>query len=265
MKKRLLSLFTILALAVTFSASFAMADGNAYAAGKTKKYYLPAEVRWTNYAENTQGSLTKIKYDKYGNITYGLIAENIPMKFVTKYRNKKGTIASVTYGEQGKNAIKTYDKKGRITKEDGLLDYVKGETYRYTKNKKGTVIKVTLNGDKYYNVKSIKYHKNGFVKKVVYNNGNINNYNSDGLLTSAIAKTDKGAKYTYKYTKKNGKVVKIAVKRNGKKYSTIKLKYGKASTGDVWKYSCLIDYAGGPSNACELCSNCTLSGNNGLF
>ena len=119
-----------------------------------------------------------------------------------------------------------------------------------------------IDGKTYYRIKSIKYHKNGFVSKVVYGNGNVNRYNTAGLMTSAIVKTDEGAKYTYKYTKKNGKVVKVIVRRNGELNSKTTVKYGKKSTKDVWKYSCAMSFAGCPTNAYELYAKSTLSGIN---
>ena len=258
MKKRLLSLLTILAVAMTFVFSYAMTDGNAYAASKSKKYYLPTEISVVYFDEdNTTGGLSNITYDKYGNLTSAIIAEVIPVKYEIKYKDKKGTISSVSYGDGESVSTKIYNNKGRLTKVTAGND-----VYSYSKGKKGTIKTVTLNGEQYYNVKKIKFHKNGFVSKVVYSNGNVNKYNSNGLMTSATVKN--GPKYTYKYTKKNGKVVKAIVKRDGKNYKQLTFKYGSAKTKDVWKYSCVICYADGPSNACELYAKGSLSGSNAL-
>lgn len=255
MKKRLLSLLTIFAVAMTFVFTYSMTDGNAYAASKTKKYYLPKEIHVVYFDDDSTSSLTEIKYDKYGNMKSAWISEAIPSKYTIKYRNKKGAISTVKYGDGDAVSKKYYDKKGRLTKVK-----VGSDIYKYTLDKKGTIKKVTLNGKTYYKVKSVKYHKNGFVSKVVYGNGNVNTYNSSGLLTSATEKG--GSKYTYKYTKKNGKIVKMVVKRDGENFKKITLKYGKSTTTDVWKYSSIICYANGPSNACELYAKGALSGVN---
>jgi hypothetical protein len=250
----------LLVFAVTFAFTFAFAGADSYAASSSKKYYLPKNVRVTYYDdEDRYGSVTNIKYDKYDNMTSALLSEMIPVTYKIKYRDKKGTISSVTYGDGEVSHKKYYNEKGLLKK---VVNYDK---YVYTKNKKGYATKVTCNGKKFYNVKTIKYQKNGFVSKVVYNNGNINYYNSEGLMTSAIVKTDEGAKYTYKYYKKNGKIVKIIAKRNGKKMKKITLEYGKATTKDIWKYSCIMSYTDCPSNAVELCTNNSLSGMNGLY
>ena len=254
MKKKLLSLLAILALAFTFA--FVPTNDNVYAASKAKKYYLPKEVRVYYYETDEYSSLSKAKYDKYGNLTSAIISEMIPMKFNIKYKNKKGVISKVTYGDGDALSEKFYDKKGRLTKIK-----IGADTYKYKLDKKGLIKKATLNGDLDYKVKSIKL-KNGFLSKVVYGNGNVNNYNADGVMTSAVTKD--GTKYTYKYTKKSGKIIKILVKRDGKNYKKINLKYGKASTKDVWKFSCLMNYLDGPSNACELYPNSPLSGVNRL-
>ena len=239
---------------MTFVFSYAITDGNAYAASKSKKYYLPTEINVVYFDEgNTTESLSKITYDKYGNLTSAVISEMIPVKYAIKYKDKKGTISSVAYGDGDVVSHKYYNKKGSLSKIT-IGEY----NYTYSKGKKGTIKKVTLNGKKYYNVKSIKFYKNGFVSKVVYNNGNVNKYNSKGLLTSTKEKN--GPKYTYKYTKQNGKVVKAVVRRNGKKYKQVTFKYGKAKTKDVWKFSCVVCYADGPSNACELYAKGSLSG-----
>lgn len=254
MKKSLLSLVTITAAAMALVIAFAAADGSLYASAKAKKFVLPKSIK-IKYAENGSSSLTKIKYDKYGNMTSALISEMIPIKYKIKYRNKKGAISSLTYTDGDFSVKKTYNKKGRLTKVK-LGKYV----YKYTTDKKGTIKKVTINGKTDYTVKSVKYQKNGFISRIVYSNGNVNKYNSNGLMTSAIDKKA-GDKYTYKYTKKSGKIVKVAVKKNGKNYKTVTLKYGK-SKGDIWKYSSVICYADGPSNVTELYSQGALSGTN---
>lgn len=254
---KLLSIVTVLAVTAAFIALFAAADGSMYASAKAKKYALPKEVEVTYLEDDSKSSLTKIKYDKYGNIKSALISEMIPMKYKVKYRNKKGVISKATFTDGDAVMEKTYDKKGRLKKVK-----IGSDTYKYSTNKKGIIKKVTLNGKTYYKVKSIKFHKNGFAKKVVYSNGNVNKYNKDGLMTFASEKG--GSKYTYKYTKKSGKVVKVIVKRDGVKYKQINLKYGKSKTKDVWKYSTLVNYADGPSNATELYSKCALSGANAL-
>lgn len=245
-----------MAVGVTFSFSFAVIDGTASAASKSKKYYLPTGCD-TEYADDTYTNVYRIKYDKYGNLkSAGVWGAGIPYKIKNKYRKKKGNLSSATvYFDDQVELKKTYDKKGRLTKIKAGKDI-----YKYKKNRKGIFTKVTRNGKKYYSVKKIKYHKNGFVSKVVYSNGNVNYYNKDGLMTSA--KEKKGPKYTYTYTKKKGKVVKVVTKRNGKLYSTMTIEYGKAKTKSVWKYSCAMSFAGAPSNACELYSMSALSGNN---
>ena len=236
--------------------NYAMTDGDAYAASKSKKYYLPTEINFVTFDEdNSSGGLSNITYDKYGNMTSANIGEMIPVKYTIKYKDKKGTLSSVSFGYGDSLSTKSYNKKGLLTKST-----FEGSVFNYYKGKKGTIKKVTINGETEYKVKSIKFHKNGFVSKVVYANGNVNKYNSNGLLTSIKIKN--GPKYTYKYTKKKGKVVKAVVKRNGKKYEQITFKYGSAKTKDVWKYSCVICYAGGPSNACELYAKSSLSGSN---
>lgn len=252
--KQILSM--LLAFAVVFTFSFAVFGTDSYAASKSKKYSLPKEIRIVYYGIDGYQSETNVKYDKYGNLTYTLDAEMIPVTYKIKYRNKKGAISSLTYGDGDDTAQKYYDKKGRLKK------IVKnGKTYTYKTNKKGIIKKVSVNGKKYYSVKSIKYHKNGFVSKVVYSNGNVNKYNSKGLMTYAKEKKT-GTKYTYKYTKKKGKVVKVIVKRNGKNYKKITVKYGKTKTNDIWKYSSFFAFAGGPSNANELYAKSSLSGEN---
>ena len=249
----------LLVFAVTFVFAFAFAGADSYAASKSKKYYLPTEIHVDYFDPDEISSwLTDITYDKYGNMTSALISDMIPVTFKIKYRNKKGAIASVTFGDGETTAKKPYDKKGRLTNVKFGSD-----TYKYTKNKKGKVKKVTRNGKLYYSVKSIKYRKNGFVSKVTYSNGNVNRYNTDGLMTSAVVKN--GPKYTYEYTRENGKVVKVLVKRNGVKYKQVTLKYGSATTKDLWKFSSVINYADGPSNAAELCTNNSLSGFNCIF
>lgn len=255
MKKKLLSLLMVLAVSMTFVLSFAMAGNDVYAAAKSPKYYLPTNVWGYDYTTGESSSLNNIKYDKYGNIKSAWLSEMIPVKYTIKYKNKKGVVSAVTYGNSDTTAKKYYDKKGRLKKVKTGKD-----TYKYKTNKKGIIKNVTRNGKKYYTVKKVKYHKNGFVSKVVYGNGNVNKYNSSGLMTSVKLKN--GTKFTYKYTKKNGKVVKAVIKRNGKNYRKYTFEYGKATTKDVWKYSCLIYYAGGPSNAGELYAYSPLSGVN---
>ena len=249
----------VLVFAVTFVFAFAFAGADSYAASKSKKYYLPTEIHVDYFGPDESSSwLTDITYDKHGNMTSAVMNDLIPVKFKIKYRSKKGAISSVTFGNGVSAAKKTYDKKGRLTTVKCGSD-----TYKYTKSKKGKTKKVTHNGKLYYSVKSIKYRKNGFVSKVTYSNGNVNKYNSDGFLTSAVVKN--GPKYTYEYTKENGKVVKALVKRNGVNFKQVVFKYGKATTKDLWKYSSVIDFAGGPSNATELCMNNSLSGFNDIF
>ena len=248
----------MLVFAVVFVNAFAFAGTDSYAASKSKKYYLPTEIQIVDYSEDGYSSLTDIQYDKYGNLTSALISEMIPVKYTIKYKNKKGAISSVTFGDGDVSAKKTYDKKGRLKQ----VKYGK-DTFKFTSNKKSKIKKVTRNGKNYYKVKSIKFHKNGFASKVVYNNGNVNKYNTDGLLTSATVKG--GPKFTYSYTKVNGNVVEMIIYRDGQKYKKVTLKYGNVTTKDVWKYSCVICYAGGPSNACELCANNSLSGFNAIF
>ena len=255
MKRSLLSFITVLAAAIAIISVIAMASESVYAA---KKYTLPKEANVVYYEDDSKGSYENIKYDKYGNLKSTFISEMINIKYTTKYRNKKGVISKVTFTDGDQVTEKFYDKKGRLTKIK-----IGSETYKFKTDKKGIIKKVTLNGETYYTVKSIKYHKNGFVSKVVYGNGNVNKYNSSGLMTSVSVKG--GAKYTYKYTKKNGNVVKIIVKRDGKKIKQLKLKYGKTKTKDVWKYSCVMNYVDGPTNACELYSKCSLSGINSLY
>ena len=251
--KKLFSLVTIMAVAFAFSC--AAAGVNVYAAAK--KYPLPKEVWTENYEDDGMISISDIKYDKHGNVKSALLSEMIPVKYTIKYKNKKGVISTVSFGNSEAKGKKYYDKKGRLTKVKAGKD-----VYKYKTDKKGIIKKVTLNGKKLYGVKKISYHKNGFVSKVVYSNGNVNKYNSSGLMTAVKVKG--GSKYTYKYTKKNGKVVKILVKCDGEKYQKTTIKYGKSKTKDVWKYSCLMNYAGGPSNATELYSKGALSGLNAL-
>jgi hypothetical protein len=258
MKKRLLSLITIMALAMTFVMSFAMTDGSAYAAS-SKKYYLPKEVKITYYGDNDGIRFyTNIKYDKHDNLKsleYENMEDNTNMVSVdvtTKYKNSKGRISSVTVKDNKTVIKKTYNDKGCVTKVK-LPD----NTIKFTSNKNGIISKVTLNGKKIYTVKSIKFHKNGFVSKVVYGDGTKNYYNEDGLLTSAVRN---GKKFTYKYTVKNGKVTTATIRLNGKKVKKLEFKYSKKSTKDVWKYSCLLCYLGGPSNACELYAKGSLGG-----
>lgn len=252
----MLSASILAVLTLSFIFTLLMAVDNVYAA---KKYYLPKEVHTVYYGdENTTGSFTKTKYDKFGNLTSTIIGDMIPIDYTIKYRNKKGVISKLTYGEPDLvYARKYYNKKGRLTK----ITYGE-DTYKYTTNKKGIITKVTLNGKLYYKVKKIKYHKNGFVSMVKYNNGNVNHYNSDGLMTSAVVKD--GPKYTYKYTKKKGKVVKIITKCDGKLFQKTTLKYGKSFTKNVWKYSCVICYVDGPSNAAEIYGGSSLSGVNAI-
>lgn len=258
MKKRIISLLTVVALVMTFVCAYAITGDEAYAASKSKKYALPKDVVVYYYDEDGYSRTTKMKYDKYGNLKSALLAEMIPIKITSKYR-KKGVLASASLTDGDTVIKKYYDKKGRINK----LVYG-DDIFTYKFNKKGLIKKVTLNGKTYYTVKKFKYHKNGFVSKIVYNNGNINKYNSNGLLTTAIDKKA-GKKYTYKYTKKKGKIVKILVKCNGKNYKKITLKYGKATTKDVWKYSATMNYADGPSNAAELYPKSPLSSVNSIF
>ena len=256
MKKRFFSLLTILAVVMTLVVSYAITDDNVYAASTSKKYYLPKEANIVQYG--TDGFTrwySDITYDKYGNLTSAMESDMIPLKYTIKYKDKKGAISRVTYGDGESSAHKYYDNKGRLTKVT-----CGGKTYKYSKSKKGTISKVTLDGKEYYSVKSIQYHKNGFVSRIVYSNGNVNKYNSSGLMT--YAKVKNGPKYTYEYTKKNGKIVKVLVKRDGKKYRKVTYKYGKASTNNVWKYSCIICFTGGPSNATELYANSSVSGSN---
>lgn len=255
MEKKLTSLLTVTAIAITFVFCFAIASDDVYVSAKSKKYHLPKEISVTNYGEEDDsfGGLANIKYDKYGNMKFAYYSEAIPSTFKIKYRNKKGVISSVTIGEDKVITKKTYDKKGRVKtiKTDT-------EKYKIKSDKKGIIKKVTLNGKKYYSIKKIKFHKNGFVSSVTYSNGNVNKYNKDGLLTSIKIKG--GKKYTYKYTKKKGKIVKIIEKCDGKKTQKVTLKYGKATTKDLWKFSCVVDFAGGPSNATELYAKAALSG-----
>ena len=261
--KRLVSMVMI--AAVVFVFSFTASIDNSYAASKTKYYYLPTSVESSvpYGGQQYDFGMTNIKYDKYGNIKYGVFrSSHKPIKFKIKYRNKKGSIKSVSYTGYiaGK---KTYDKKGRLTTQK----FTKGgfeDTYKFKTNKKGTINKVTTTtpqSSDWTNVKSIKYYKNGFVKKVVYSDGHVVNYSSNGLLTSSIPNpTDGSTKLTYKHIKKNGKVVRVDMYRNGKKCGSTVLKYGKAKTKDVWKYSAAVSYAGGPTNACELYSKSAQSG-----
>ena len=247
----------------TFTFTFAVSDS--FAASKSKKtYYLPKSIICTYNADEEDyiQSLTGIKYDKHGNMTYGVVSETIPYVYKIKYKNKKGLISKVTFGDGEVKATKYFDKKGRLKK----TVYGK-KKYVYKTDKKGRIKKVTKNGKKLYSVKSIKFHKNGMASKVVYSNGNVTKYNSDGLLTYETVKKKNGKKdtYTYKYTKKSGKVVKVTVNRNGKKYMKFSVKYGKAKTKDVWKYSTMFSFANGPSYAGEIYSKCALSGFNALY
>ena len=219
-----------------------------------KEDSLPKEIRVYTYENDNYSSVSKMKFDKYDNLKSVLVSEMIPVKFTTKYK-KKDVISSVSYTDSEVTVKKSYDKKGRIKKVKAA-----GSTFKYKMDKKNMIKKVTFNGDKSYSVKKIKYHKNGFASKVVYGNGNVDKYNSDGLLTSAKVKG--GPKYTYKYTKKNGKVVKAIVKKNGKKYQKVEIEYGKDTTKNVWKYSCVFSYGGALSYAGELYSEATLSGFN---
>lgn len=258
MKKRLLSLITIIALAMTFVMSFAMTDGSAYAAG-SKKYYLPKEVKVTYYGDNDGIRLfSDIKYDKHDNLK-SLMYEDmeamamVPVTVTTKYKNSKGKISAVTVKDNKTVIKKTYNAKGCVKKVK-LPDTV----IKTTSDKNGIVSKVTVNGNTIIKVKSIKFHKNGFVKKVVYDNGAKNYYNEDGLLTSAV--NFRGDKFSYRYTVKNGKVTKVIIRRDGKKVKKFEFKYSKKTTKDVWKYSCMMCYFGGPSNACELYAKGSLGG-----
>ena len=119
MKKRLLSLITIMALAMTFVLSFAMTDGSAYAAGSTK-YYLPKEVKVTYYGDDDGIPLyTDIKYDKHDNLkslVYEVDGNKIPVEVTTKYKNSKGKISGVTIRDGGTVIKKTYNNKGCVTK-----------------------------------------------------------------------------------------------------------------------------------------------------
>ena len=258
MRKRFQSLLMIIAIAMMFASAFAVLDGGLYAEAKTKKYYLPKSSKTVYYDEDrTTSSLQNAKYDKYGNLRSGMILEMIPMQFKAKYRNKKGTLERVSISDGDPVGKKYYNKKGYLTK----IKFGK-QVYKVSRNKKGLIKKITIDGKTYYRIKSIKYHKNGFVSKVVYGNGNVNRYNTAGLMTSATVKTEGEGKYTYKYTKKNGKVVKVIVRCNGELYSKTTVKYGKKSTKDIWKYSCAMSYAGCPTNAYELYAKSTLSGIN---
>lgn len=258
MKKRLLSLLTILAMVMSFAFTFMAVDDNVYASS-SKKYYLPTTISVDKTDDSFYG-VSEVKYDKYGNIKSEYSGHVIPDKYNISYRNSKGKLKKVTriYDEE-KTAISTYDKNGRISSIKVVVPGHKA-TYKYTKNKKGIITKVTRNGKLYYKVKNISYYSNGFVKKVTYSNGNVNYYNRDGLMTKAIVKTDKGAKYTYKYNKKNGKVVKAVEYRNGKKKATYTFEYGKKTTTSVWKYSCAMAWGGGPSNVYELYAKSAQSG-----
>lgn len=259
MKKRLLSLFTVMTVAMAFVISFSVADDDVFVSAAAKKYPLPKSIKTLSYEEDEFDSyVSKIKYDKFGNMKSALVSEMIPIKYTMKYRNKKGKLASLVYTDGEYKTKKTYDKKGRLLKINN-----NGKVYKYKTNKKGIITKVTCDGELYYKVKSISYQKNGFVSKVVYGNGNVNKYNSDGLLSSVSIKGEK-AKYKYEYTKKSGKIVKMVIKRNGKMYAKTTLKYGKAKTKDPWKWSCIVGYGGGPTNACELASKCSLGGINSL-
>ena len=258
MKKRLVSLITIMALAMTFVISFALTDGRAYAAS-SKKYYLPKEAKVTYYGDNDGIPFySDIKYDKYGNLESLMYADMgdmknmVPVDVTTKYKNSKGKISGVTVTDNKTVIKKTYNDKGCVTKVK-----IPNNTIKLTSDKNGIISKVTLNGKKLYTVKSIKFHKNGFVSKVVYGDGTKNYYNEDGLLTSAVKN---GKKFTYKYTKEKGKVTKVVIRHDGKKVKKFEFKYSKKSTNDVWKYSCLLCYLGGPSNACELYAKGSLGG-----
>ena len=117
MKKRVFSLLTILAVAMTFVFSYAMTDGDAYAASKSKKYYLPTEINFVTFDEdNSSGGLSNITYDKYGNMTSANIGEMIPVKYTIKYKDKKGTLSSVSFGYGDSLSTKSYNKKGLLTK-----------------------------------------------------------------------------------------------------------------------------------------------------
>lgn len=255
MKKRILSLLTVVAVAFVFS--FVAADNNAYAASKAKKYYLPKEIRTYYYDDDSWGSASKIKYDKYDNVKSALFAEMIPMKYTLTYK-KKGVLSKLVASDGDVLGKKYYDKKGRLKKVT-----VGKDTYKFKVDKNGIIKKVTLNGKKYYSVKKIKFHKNGFVSMVKYSNGNVNKYNKDGLLT--VVKEKKGGKYTYKYYKKGGKVVKMVEFKNGKKTAKVTLKYGKDTTKNVWQYSCVMNYGGAFSNAYELYGMGSLAGFNSFF
>ena len=257
-RKRIISLLAAFALAVTAFCAYGVTSGEVNAASKAKTYALPSDVYVHYYGDNRDYGMCDMKYDKFGNLTKGYYNYSFGVNNKIKYRNKKGKIASVTekyYGEKSGTLKKTYDKKGRLTKVK-----TPKATFKYTVNKKGIIKKVTRNGKLYYSVKSIKYHKNGVVYKVVYNNGDVNYYNSNGLLTKLKVKKD--ATYTYKYTKKNGKVVKAIAKRNGKKYAKISFYYdNSATTKNVWLYSAAISAAGGgPSNVFEIYAKSAISG-----
>ena len=263
--RHILSLLLVFAVTFTFTFTFAVSDSFAASKSKKKTYNLPKSIICDYKAdeEDYLQSVTGIKYDKQGNLTYGLVGEMIPYKYIITYKNKKkGIISKVTFGDGEVKATKYFDKKGRIKK----TVYGK-KTYAYKTDKKGRIKKVTLNGKTVYSVKSMKFYKNGMASKVTYSNGNVTNYNSDGLLTSETVKKQNGTKdtYTYKYTKNGGKVILITVYRNGSEYMRFSVTYGNNTTTDVWKYSNVFSFANGPSYAGEIYSKCALSGFNALY
>ena len=99
MRKKKLSVLSIFVLSLTFIFAFTAIDQNVYAG--SKKYNLPKEI-YTEYLDDEDSiptHLSNIKYDKYGNVKSYTIKdpeENFKVTYTTKYRDKKGTIASVT-------------------------------------------------------------------------------------------------------------------------------------------------------------------------
>ena len=267
--KRLTSTVLITAVALAFSITIGADDSYAASGGKT--YYLPTNV----YMEETgvskdevtfdELSVDKIKYDKYGNVT-SLYFGGIPYKFKIKYKNKKGLIKSVTAKTEGKTIKKTYDKKGRLK----TVKTPKA-TYKYQLGKKNTIKKVTKKGKTFYNVKSIKFHKNGFAKKVVYSNGNYITYNKNGLAVTYYSKSEK-LKCKYKYTYSKGMLTEAKEYHNGKLRVLYHFDYNNyeegpakpAKTKSVWQYSSVMCFLSAPSAAGELYPKSALSGVNNI-
>ena len=126
-KKTLSHVIIVLAAVMGFAALSAMANDNAYAA---KKYPLPKEIDVKYYEDDSKATFEKIKYDKYGNLKSVFISEMIKMTYKNKYRNKKGVLSKVEYGDGEQVIEKFYDKKGRLTKVKSGSD-----TYKFTTNK----------------------------------------------------------------------------------------------------------------------------------